>query len=78
MPGPVSGSYDPEFGTGENSREIKEAIEKVVKRFTFLGEPKYILDVVREEYDSQAWNLRITEKEARIIRFCMNRAIESI
>lgn len=79
MPGPVSDSYDPEFGTGANADEVASGIDGVVKRIDkYLGPQLHnIVDVVRRS-DDQLKHLRFTERELRIIRFCLNRAKESI
>lgn len=81
MPGPVSDSYDPEFGTGANCAEIVEAIDGVIDRLTKqLGEERlYILDVVRgPDNGPHKHGGELSERELRIIRFCLYRAKESI
>lgn len=41
MPGPVSDSYDPEFGTGYNAACVASAIREVTDRATeVLGEER--------------------------------------
>lgn len=79
MPGPVSDSYDPEFGTGDNAQAVKNAIEcvrdKIAKE---LGsELRNIVEVARSR-NGKKLNTTFTEKELRVIRFCLNRAIETI
>ena len=79
MPGPVSDSYDPEFGTGNNAAEVRQAAEDQVKRISkMLGsELKNIVEVVQGP-TGKIYPIKLTERELRVIRFCMNRAIESI
>lgn len=79
MPGPVSDSYDPEFGTGSNAAEIREAIADVRGRLTgILGEDlHYILDVVRGG-PGPRHQVELAERELRVVRFCLDRAEESI
>jgi hypothetical protein len=79
MPGPVSDSYDPEFGTGENARIVREAIQEVVDRATELLGPelKYILDVAQGQ-TGKTIEAQLTEREWRIIRFGLMRALETI
>lgn len=78
MPGPVSDSFDPEFGTAANADEVRNAIEQVrVRLGRDLGELKNIVEVVHGEGGGwQRW--RLTERERRIIRFALNRALESL
>lgn len=80
MPGPVSSSYDPEFGTGENADTVREGVEEVRNAIAnFIGDPelKNILDVVRSTSAGHK-NCALTERELRIIRFGLNRALESL
>lgn len=78
MPGPVSDSYDPEFSTGANAQDVRDAIiEARDKLAVGLGEPKAIVSVVH----GKAGPLKATplsERQRRVIRFAMNRALESI
>lgn len=80
MPGPVSDSYDPEWGTGANREDIAEAIQEVYDKLSkMLGgvPPLYILDVVhRAEGESYAVNL--SERQIRLLRFACERAKESL
>jgi hypothetical protein len=79
MPGPVSDSYDPEFGTAANAGEIIEAVTEVRDKITAaLGTKLHnILDVVRDQRDERVV-IRFNERELRIIRFCLDRAKESV
>lgn len=83
MPGPVSDSYDPEWGTGANAAEISEALDAVYKRLTkILGgqPPMYILDLVRSEFRNLNYQIpaSLTAKEWRLLRFAVERARDSI
>ena len=79
MPGPVSDSYDPEFGTGFNAHNLRTAIQEIIDRATeVLGpERKYIVDVVYGE-PGQPIETETTERDWRIIRFALERALETI
>jgi hypothetical protein len=88
MPGPVSDSYDPEFGTASNAAEVKEAIEQVRDRVTrAIGTERLesITDVAAcllslgelARTDPHMKKDFIT-LELRLIRFCMNRVLEEI
>lgn len=85
MPGPVSDSYDPEFGTGSNAQMVRDAIDKVRGDITEKLGPE-LLNIVEiaqsdEEYGNNldtAHDMVLTEKELRVIRFCLDRAKESI
>jgi len=79
MPVPVSDSYDPEFSTGQNARDVREAIEDLVEKATrILGpELRNIVGVVHGGA-GRKMPTRLSEREWRIIRFALNRAIETI
>jgi hypothetical protein len=80
MPGPVSDSYDPEFSTSANAQDVREAIQDIVGRRLreVLGPTlQNIVEVVHGEEGPQH-TLTFTEQELRVIRFALNRALESI
>jgi hypothetical protein len=82
MPGPVSDSYDPEFGTGATAERLREQIELVRDRITtraFKGDAslKNIIEVINGPTGNRL-GCKLNEREWRIIRFCLNRALESI
>ena len=80
MPGPVSDSYDPEWGTSDKGAQIGEALDDMYARLTeILGgrSPHYILDLVQEDLPEEI-PATLTEKEWRILRFAIERARESI
>jgi hypothetical protein len=79
MPGPVSDSYDPEFGTGANASDVKQAIEAVVDRMTsYLGPELKAIVTVAQGPHGKANRLWLNEREMRVIRFGLNRALETI
>jgi hypothetical protein len=80
MPGPVSDSYDPEFGTGENCRLVAEQIEAVRDRIgaTLRAHVKNIVEVVQGPPGRVFPGIHFTERELRVLRFALNRAIESM
>lgn len=70
-PGPVSDSYDPEFGTSANRADVHDAIKAVAARFDDLGEAKSIVTVVH----GKAGRLKgviLNERDRRVIRYCLN------
>lgn len=80
MPGPVSDSYDPEFGTAANADEVREALEAVKLKLTAaIGSPglRYVLDVAREA-DGEAKAVSWSERELRLLRYALNTALECI
>lgn len=80
MPGPVSDSYDPEFGTGENASRIREALGEVYERVSVvLGKrkPLYVLRLVDSSLPKRI-TATLSEKEWHLIRFALERATESI
>ena len=82
MPGPVSDTYDPEFGTGERADTVREGIEEVRNYITEVLGPsrKKLLDIVEvcEGPSGASWTASVDERLLRIIRFALNRALESI
>jgi ferredoxin-thioredoxin reductase catalytic subunit len=79
MPGPVSDSYDPEFGTGENADDVRAAIEEVAAKFSYNlnSERQYIVDVVRGEAGREH-RMTLSEREMRIVRFGLEYATSVI
>jgi hypothetical protein len=81
MPGPVSDSYDSEFGTGSNACDVRDAIRKIIdKKITKKLGPnlKNIVEIVHSNDKKTIVKMPMTEKEMRIVRFALNRALESI
>ncbi len=80
MPGPVSDSYDPEFGTGANAEAVREAVREVRQRVTdAIGSDllQNIVEVARGA-PGPSFAVRLSERELRILRFCLNRALEDV
>ena len=83
MPGPVSDSYDPEFGTGARAAEVLAALTKVrgvISEMIGSDELKDIVELA-ERYNDVNLNVRapgLNEEELRIIRFALDRASESM
>jgi hypothetical protein len=85
MPGPVSDSYDPEFGTGYNAALVAQALLDMYKKISHVLKnkpPICVLDLVEDWANNDDESIRIkhtfTEKEWRLIRFAIERAIDSI
>jgi hypothetical protein len=81
MPGPVSDAYDAEFGTAATAEEVREAIAKVRHKLTTaIGSEilKDIVEVVRGKAGARHAGIRFTERELRVMRFALDRALESI
>jgi hypothetical protein len=83
MPGSVSDSYDPEFGTGENADDVRGAVKVMLYTITHLlgtDERLPIVDVI------QSRDLRLNrpisavfrERDLRVIWFAIDRALESL
>lgn len=79
MPGPISDSYDPEFGTGANASDVREAVQFMHAKLGEIigGPPKPILDVVRGGYCGGITAI-LDERCWRILRFACERALESL
>ena len=79
MPGPVSDSYDPEFGTGENAHDVAEGLHEVVDLMgESLGDELKNIVEVAQGGEGQCVYVRLSERHRRLIRFGLNRALESI
>ena len=79
MPGPVSDSYDPEFGTGANADDVSSAIQSVIDQIgDHIGpELKDIVSVVQSRSRGEL-EIPLTERELRIIRFGLLMALDCI
>lgn len=79
MPGPVSDSYDPEFSTRANAYDVIEGIEEArdIIGKTLGEELKQIVGVAHGP-QGKTVSVRLTERQRRLIRFGLNRALESI
>ena len=82
MPGPVSDSYDPEWGTSSAANDIIDALSTVYDRVSgVLGNQpaKNIRRLVADEYEHRKFiNATLSEWDWRIIRFALERARDSI
>ena len=76
MPGPVSDSYDPEFSTGANREEVRDAMREMSEILSRkIGKERdYILDVVRRPRRGKKI-AAFTEREMRILRFGIEYAL---
>jgi hypothetical protein len=80
MPGPVSDSYDPEWGTADNRDMIDCSLKDVYDTVSVvLGNrrPLQILQLVGLELETPI-TARMTEKEWRLVRFALERARDSL
>lgn len=82
MPGPVSDSYDPEFGTGENCEAIRAELRGMYEQVSIIlrhQHPIFILDLIKMQGRlNQVHQAALSEYEWRLLRFALERAIESI
>jgi hypothetical protein len=92
MPGPISDSLDPEWGTGEIRQGVEDALSELYETASrILGHtpPIYIVDLVRRR--PRLLNgkeplgrtigtpaTQLSEWEWRIIRFALERARDSV
>jgi len=79
MPGPVSDSYDPEWGISDTAERIRNALNGVYCRVSdIIGEvPMDIRELVRADLPTGI-PATLTEREWRLLRFAVHRALESI
>lgn len=78
-PGPVSDSYDPEFGTGANAHDVAAAIRIVRGRLSrLLGKKLKNIVEIAQGPAGPRHELILSERDLRVIRFCLDRATESV
>ena len=80
MPGPISDSFDPEWGTGSKANDIDDALEEVYDRLTGLlsgAPPMDVRRLVTKDLPKPI-SATLTEKEWRLLRFAVERARESL
>ena len=80
MPGPVSDAYDPEWGTRANADEIRKKLDRLYEQLSsVLGyrEPIFVLDLVRMQLPD-LMEATFTERDWRLLRFCVERARDSL
>ncbi len=88
MPGPVSDSYDPVWGTAANADIVRDGIRDAMETIGYaingmidktpIGKPaplKYILDVARSE-NGPDLDVKLSERELRLLRFACRVALE--
>jgi len=80
MPGPVSDSYDPEFGTTDNCERVTEAIKAACSAVSAAIGDNYLHNIVEVVIgpDIRFINSVFSEKTLRVIRFALNRALETL
>jgi len=81
MPGSVSDSFVPGFGTRSNAKDVREALERVCRKLTRIIGPKELRDIVtvaQSRKHGLHWDVVLSEKELRLLRFALNRALESL
>lgn len=80
MPGPVSDSFDPVWGTAANADEVRDGIREMVVVLTALlndAPPCYILNVVRESNSEPIPAAgMLCERQLRILRYACRVALE--
>lgn len=80
MPGPVSDSYDPEWGTADNANRLRQALKGmygVVSCILGRKPPMPILDLVDATELDTPITATLTERQWRLLRFALERAVES-
>ena len=80
-PGPCSDSYDPEFGTAEHAEAVRLAICGVRAALDRIiaAPPRDIVALCLDT--SSPWPnypATLTEKQWRVLRFAVNRALETL
>lgn len=78
MPGPISDSYDPEFGTSVENIDI--SLKEIYDKLTFVlngQSPIYILDLINKDLPKLT-TATLSEKEWRLLRFSVERARDSL
>ena len=79
MPGEISTSYDPEWGTSSQKADIDHALAGVYEKVsTLLGKPPIDIRVLVHEDFPLHMAACFTEKDWRLIRFALERARESL
>lgn len=77
MPGPVSDSYDPVWGTAANAERVREAVHQVREKLAakIQAPADFILDVVQRDNGPEELH-GFTVRELRILRFACGCALE--
>lgn len=79
MPGPVSDSYDAEFGTRANAHAVQNGLDEVVAMITRMLGPalRNIVEVADAE-NGPKLALRLSARQWRLVRFGLLRAKGSV
>jgi hypothetical protein len=80
MPGSVSDAYDPEFGTATHADAVRSAIAEVcgtVSRAIGTDRRRDVLEVAGGE-PGRYQPVWLSERDLRVIRFALDRALESV
>jgi hypothetical protein len=83
MPGPISDSYDPVWGTASNASEVRDGIHEMdvvlthmIKTLAHSEEaPRYILNEIRRK-DHTKIQVELTERQMRILRYACRVALD--
>lgn len=83
MPGPVSDSYDPVWGTASNAGEVHDGIREMDIALTHMIKvlahseeaPRYILNEIRRK-DCTKIPVELTERQMRILRYACRVALD--
>jgi len=79
MPGPVSDSYDPEFGTSQNAQDVNDGIKEVINIIgEYIGPELKNIVAISRWVNSDHKTITFSERQLRLIRFGLLRALESI
>ena len=81
MPGPVSDSYDPEWGTGAIADAIRQALAEMHAEVSeVLGRtpPIYVGELLDHDMFPRPITTTLTERQWRLLRFACERAGEAI
>jgi len=79
-PGPVSDSYDSEFGTGANAAEVRAAVEECIRSIAtraHLRARRNIVGVVQGR-PGKYTSLGFYSRDWRVIRFALYRALDTL
>ncbi len=82
MPGDISTGYDPEWGSCYNRDQIEDVLTDIYRKVsTILSNepPMYVVELAwAENLDRVLPAEQLTEQEWRLIRFAIERAIQSL
>ncbi len=82
MPGPVSDSYDPEFGTAAKAESVRKGLREVLSLLEdvpgFLTSDLHYIVTVARDPNGPTRSLYLSERQARLIRFSLLRSLESV